>query len=114
MTEPPTEADLRAALDRITVSGVLTETMQGLASLGYHRLSAESRDLDQVRLAIEALRALNGTLEGTAPPELTRDFGQVIANLQLAYASAAVEGQAEESEGPPTEEPQPEEGDDAG
>ena len=39
-------------------------------------------------LAIEALRALVPVLSGSVPPELTRDFEQVIANLQLAYASA--------------------------
>jgi len=30
-------------------------------------------------------------LEGTAPEEALRDFNQVLANLQLAYASAAEE-----------------------
>jgi len=30
-------------------------------------------------------------LEGTAPEEALRDFNQVLANLQLAYASAAGE-----------------------
>jgi hypothetical protein len=30
-------------------------------------------------------------LEGTVPEEALRDFNQVLANLQLAYASAAAE-----------------------
>ena len=51
----PTEQELREALEKIKVSDVLVETMQGLASLGYHRLNAETRDLDETRLAIEAL-----------------------------------------------------------
>lgn len=62
--------------------------MQGLASLGYHKLNPETRDLEQTRLAIEALKALGTVLEGVVPPELTRDFNQVVANLQLAYAGA--------------------------
>ena len=44
--------------------------------------------LDQVRLAIEALRALVPVLAGTVPPDLVRDFERVTANLQLAYAAA--------------------------
>jgi len=87
----PTEQELREALEKIKVSDVLVETMQGLASLGYHRLNAETRDLDQTRLAIEALKAIGGVMEGVVAPELTRDFNQVVANLQLAYASAAAE-----------------------
>ena len=87
----PTEQELREALEKIKVSDVLVETMQGLASLGYHRLNAETRDLDQTRLAIEALKAIGGVMEGVVAPELTRDINQVVANLQLAYASAAAE-----------------------
>jgi len=87
----PTEQELREALAKIRVSDVLVETMQGLASLGYHRLNAETRDLDQTRVAIEALKAIGGVLDGVVPAELTRDFNQVVANLQLAYASAAAE-----------------------
>ena len=91
MSEVPTEEQLREALARIKVADVLVETMQGLASLGYHRLNAETRDLEQTRLAIEALKAIGGVLDGVVPAELTRDFNQVVANLQLAYASAAAE-----------------------
>ncbi|MDQ5821569.1 MAG: hypothetical protein M3540_09020 [Actinomycetota bacterium] len=87
----PTEQELREALEKIKVSDVLVETMQGLASLGYHRLSPETRELEQTRLAIEALKAISGVLEGVVPAEVTRDFSQVVANLQLAYASAVAE-----------------------
>ena len=92
MTEGvPTEQELKEALAKIKVSDVLVETMQGLASLGYHRLNAETRDLEQTRVAIEALKAIGGVLDGVVPAELIRDFNQVVANLQLAYASAAAE-----------------------
>jgi hypothetical protein len=55
------------------------------ASLAYGKLAPEARDLEQARLSIEALKALVGVL----PEELRRDFGTVVANLQLAYADAA-------------------------
>ena len=90
-SDVPTEQELRDALEKIKVSDVLVETMQGLASLGYHRLNAETRDLEQTRLAIEALKAIGAVLDGVVPADLTRDFNQVVANLQLAYASAAAE-----------------------
>jgi hypothetical protein len=64
------------------------QTLSTVSSLAYHRLSEQHRDLEQVRLAIEALRALVPVLAGSVPPELTRDFEQVTANLQLAYAGA--------------------------
>jgi len=91
VSEVPTEEQLKEALANIKVADVLVETMQGLASLGYHRLNAETRDLEQTRLAIEALKAIGGVLDGVVPADLTRDFNQVVANLQLAYASAAAE-----------------------
>ena len=84
-------AELQAELAKLTVSDLLLQTLHSISLLGYHRLSGETRDLAQARLAIEALRALVPVLEGTAPEEALRDFSQVLANLQLAYASAAAE-----------------------
>lgn len=83
--------ELQAELAKLTVSDLLLQTLHSISLLGYHRLSGEDRDLAQARLAIEALRALVPVLEGTAPKEALRDFNQVLANLQLAYASAAGE-----------------------
>ena len=68
-------AELQAELSKLTVSDLLLQTLHSISLLGYHRLTGEGRDLEQARLAIEALR----------------DFNQVLANLQLAYASAAAE-----------------------
>ena len=83
-----TEQELVDALRRLKVSDLLVQTLSTVSSLAYHRLAEEHRDLEQARLAIEALRALVPVLAGSVPPELSRDFEQVIANLQLAYASA--------------------------
>jgi hypothetical protein len=82
------EEELLAALAQLQVSDLLVQTLSTVSSLAYRRLSEEHRDLEQVRLAIEALRALVPVLAGSVPPELVRDFEQVTANLQLAYAGA--------------------------
>ncbi|HMH40860.1 MAG TPA: hypothetical protein VK532_06665 [Gaiellaceae bacterium] len=79
---------LEEELKKLKVSDLLVQTLYTVSSLGYRRLSEEERDLDQARLAIEALRALLPVLEGSASEELIRDFKQVTANLQLAYADA--------------------------
>jgi hypothetical protein len=82
---------LQAELDRLQVSDLLLQTVYTISSLGYHRLTGESKDLEQARLAIEALKALLPVLEGAVPEEAIRDFNQVLVNMQLAYASAAEE-----------------------
>jgi hypothetical protein len=55
------------------------------ASLAFARLAEQTRDLEQARLAIEALKALIGVM----PEARRKDFESVLANLQLAYADAA-------------------------
>jgi hypothetical protein len=86
--EPVTESELLDALRQLKVSDLLVQTLSTVSSLAFHRLDEEHRDLEQARLAIEALRALVPVLAGSVPPELTRDFEQVTTNLQLAYAAA--------------------------
>ena len=86
--DPVTEQYLLEALKQLQVSDLLVQTLSTVSSLAYHRLGEEHRDLEQVRLAIEALRALVPVLAGAVPAELVRDFEQVTANLQLAYAAA--------------------------
>ena len=81
--------ELQAELAKLKVADLLLQTLYSVSSLAYHRLGAEGRDLEQAHLAIEALRALVPVLEGSVPEEALRDFNQVLANLQLAYADAA-------------------------
>ena len=83
--------ELQAELAKLKVSDLLLQTLYSVSSLGYHRVSGETKDLDQARLAIDALRALVPVLEGSVPEEALRDFNQVLANLQLAYAAAVKE-----------------------
>jgi len=81
--------ELQSELAKLKVSDLLLQTLYTVSSLGYHRLSGETKDLGQAKLAIDSLIALLPVLEGEVPEEALRDFRQVLANLQLAYASAA-------------------------
>jgi hypothetical protein len=81
-------AELQAELAKLKVSDLLLQTLYTVSSLGYQRLTGEEKDLEQARLAIESLKALMPVLEGSVPDEAMRDFQQVLANMQLAYASA--------------------------
>jgi hypothetical protein len=80
---------LEEELKKLKVSDLLVQTLYTMSSLAYRKLSPEDRDLDQARLAIEALRALVPVLEGAVADDVLRDFRQVTSNLQLAYADAA-------------------------
>ena len=84
--------ELQAELAKLKVSDLLLQTLYTVSSLGYHRMSGETKDLEQARLAIEALKALVPVLEGSIPEDALRDFQQVLANMQLAYADAVSEG----------------------
>jgi hypothetical protein len=87
---------LAEELAKLRVEDVLVGALIQVSSLGYRRLgltdeTKDDRDLEQVRLAIETMRALIPVLENVVPEELIRDFTQSVANLQLAYAKAAGE-----------------------
>jgi hypothetical protein len=77
-----------AELQKAKVSDLLAETCSVIAALGYAKLAPETRDLDEARVAIEALKALAPLL----PEAAGRDIRQVTANLQLAFVEAAAGG----------------------
>jgi hypothetical protein len=80
----PTAEQLVAELRKAKVSDLLLHTCSLLASLAYGKLAPDLRELDQARLAIDALDALEPLLDDAA----RRDIRQVVANLKLAYAEA--------------------------
>ena len=82
-------AQLEEEFAKLKVADVLVQTVFTISSLGYRSLGEEHRDLDQARLAIEALRALVPVIKDSLPADVTRDFDQLVANMQLAYAKAA-------------------------
>ena len=87
---------LEEELKKVKVSDLLVQTLYTVSSLGYARLGAENRDLEQAKLAIDAMRALIPVLADSVPEEVVRDFNQVTANMQLAYARAVSETQTSE------------------
>ena len=97
----PSEEELREALDRVGVGDILVNALSAAASIGFRRVSAEARDLEQVKLAIESLRALDPVLRaGGVDDAIVRDLEQARANLQLAYASAIGEAASDIPERP--------------
>ena len=89
MADEPSADELVEELRRAKVSDLLVHTLSMVASMGFAKLAPEGRDLEQAKIAIEALRALLPVLKGNVEEAVLRDFGQVLANLQLAYADAA-------------------------
>jgi hypothetical protein len=76
------------------VEDLLLGVLVQISSIGYRRLglteeSREDRDLEQTKLAIDTMKALTPVLAEVVPGELIRDFESSVANLQLAYATAA-------------------------
>ena len=84
-----TAEELIEHIRQIRVGDLLVSTLATLSQLGYAKLERSSRDLPEARLAIESLRALLPVLKDAVPEQTVRDFQQVVANLQLAYATAA-------------------------
>jgi hypothetical protein len=89
--EELTAEQLIEHIRQIKVGDLLVSTLATLSQLGYAKLERSSRDLQEARLAIESLRALLPVLKDAVPEQTVRDFQQVVANLQLAYATAADE-----------------------
>jgi hypothetical protein len=89
----PSQEELLAQFEeefaKLKVGDVLVQTVFTISSLGFRSLGEEHRDLDQAKLAIDALRALLPVMKEALPADVTRDFDQLVANMQLAYAKAA-------------------------
>jgi hypothetical protein len=92
----PSEEELRAALEaemkRISVDDVVLQTVVSLLNLAGRRAGLApgtegERDLEQVRTAVDAVRALLPLLERNA--EVAEGLGPIrdaLSQLQLAYA----------------------------
>jgi hypothetical protein len=109
----PSEDELRAAYEaeikKIRVEHVLLEHVVTLVNLGMRRTglmpgTEDERDLDQVRLAIEGVRAALPIVEGVAP-EQVGPIRDALSQLQMAYVRGGgpppAGGEAEPGAAPP-------------
>jgi hypothetical protein len=89
----PTEEELRAAYEaevkKIRVDQVLLENVVTLVNLGMRRTglspgTEDERDLEQVRVAIESIRALLPIVEQSAAQQ-ARPIREALSQLQLAF-----------------------------
>ncbi len=89
----PTEEELRAAYEaeirKVRVEQVLLEHVVTMVNLGMRRTglapgTESERDPDQVRVAIESIRALLPLLEQSAPEQIG-PIREALSQLQLAY-----------------------------
>ena len=99
-TREPTEEELRAAYEeeikRIRVEHVVLENVVTLINLGMRRTgmvagTEPERDLGQVRVAIESVRALLPVVEQVAPDQVG-PVRQALSQLQLSYVQLGGEG----------------------
>ena len=120
-----TDEELRAAyeaeLARIRVDDVLIQTVVSLLNLGARRAGltgeaasgGEEPDFEQVRLAIEATRALLPLVEPTLGPD-AKQVRDALSQLQLAYARSGAKPAAAPAAGDaPPAAPKPGEADSA-
>ena len=103
----PSEEELRAQLEeelrRITVRDVLLQTVVSLVNLGGQRLglsegTQDMRDLNQVRMAIEGVRALMPLLEEQEPQQVA-PIREALTQLQMVYAREVGAGGGEPPSG---------------
>ena len=92
-SDQPSEDELRAAYEaeikKIRVEQILLDQVVSLINLGMRRTglgpgTEDERDLDQVRLSIESVRALLPLIEQAAPPQAA-PIRDALSQLQLAY-----------------------------
>jgi hypothetical protein len=113
-TDQPSEDELRAAYEaeikKIRIEQILLEQVVSMVNLGMRRTglapgTEDERDIDQVRVAIEAVRALMPLIEQSAPGQAGQ-IRDALSQLQLAFvrlggAPAPAPGAADPAAGAP-------------
>ena len=112
------EEELRAAyeeqLKRVRVQDVLIQSVVSLLNLGGRKAglagTPEEKDLEELRQAIEAVRALLPLVEDALGPD-AKQLRDVLAQLQMVYAREAGGGEGGGGEGgggqpPPADDPE--------
>jgi hypothetical protein len=92
-TDQPSEEELRAAYEaeikKIRIEQILLEQVVSIINLGMRRTglapgTEDERDIDQVRVAIEAVRALLPLIEQSAPAQAGQ-IRDALSQLQMAF-----------------------------
>jgi hypothetical protein len=110
--QPPelTEEQLREQLSRVRVQDLLVQTVVSVINLA----AAKADDREQLRLGIEAARALLPLVENELGPDAAT-FRDAISQLQMEYArggaATAQDAQASTQQQAPPEQQQPKPGD---
>ena len=116
-SSPEGEEELRAAyeaeLSRLTATDIVAQATVSLLNIGARRLAPASepaaageRDLEQVRDAIDAARALLEILHRRVPQEL-RPMRDMLSQLQMAYAREVGAGAPAPAQAAPAQAPAP-------
>jgi hypothetical protein len=121
MTDPqqqqPSEEEVRAALEEqlkhLTVDDMLIESAVSLVNLGGRKAglapgTEDERDLEQLRRAVEAVRALLPLLEQGKHADQLGPLRDALARLQMAYAQGAGQQPPKGEEQGPEQQPKQE------
>ena len=95
-----TAEKLAEQIRKLKIEDIVLSTVSTLGQLAYAKLDA--KDVEQARMAIDAIAALLPTLEGHVDAQLMRDFKQLLANVRLAFADT-VSASGSEPQSPGTE-----------
>jgi len=74
---------LAEQIRQLKIEDILLSTVSTLGQLAYAKL--DGKDIEQARLAIDAIAALLPALEGRVDEQVLRDFRQLLANLRMAF-----------------------------
>jgi hypothetical protein len=107
--QQPTEAEMQAALQeelkKVRVEQVVLESALSILNVAIMRAgmmpgTERERDLDQVRVGIEGVRALLPLVELIAGPEQARPIRDALSQLQMVYVQESGQQGGAEGEGP--------------
>jgi hypothetical protein len=86
VAEEPTPEQLAEQIRKLKIEDIVLSTVTTLGQLAYVKIDA--KELEQARLAIDAIAALLPSLEGQVEADALRDFKQLLANVRLSFAGA--------------------------
>ena len=88
--EELTPEQIADAIRGMKVSDLLLSTVTTLAEVGFAKMSDETEDLPQAQLAVDAISLILPKLDGFISEDLLGQLRQMLAQLQIAYARAAI------------------------